>query len=82
MIELPPHPRYDGVQAISWSDVKAIESNPRDWYARAVGLKPTRQTPSLLFGTMVHAYIQRRNWEELGIDPIPHGTYPEETVVG
>ena len=79
--ELPPHPRYGGVQAISWSDVKAIESNARSWYGRALGLIPKRDSPSLSYGTMVHNFIQRRDWAELGIDPIPHGNAPEETVV-
>lgn len=78
---LPPHPRYNGVEAISWSDVKAIESNARSWYGRALGLIPKRESPSLSFGTMVHAYVQRRDFTELGIDPIPHGNAPEETVV-
>lgn len=79
-LSLPINPRY-GVPAISWSDVKSIESNPRVWYGQTLGLLPRRHTPSLAYGTMVHNYIQRRDFTELGINPIPHGDDPERTVV-
>lgn len=76
MIQLPAHPRYDNVRAISWSDVTAIESNVEAWYKRATGVMGKRESPSLSYGTFVHNQIQRRKLKK-----IPHGDHPEEVVL-
>jgi len=76
MIQLPAHPRYDNVRAISWSDVTAIESNVEAWYKRATGVMSKRESPSLSYGTFVHNQIQRRKLKK-----IPHGDHPEEPVI-
>ena len=81
MIQLPAHPRYDNVRAISWSDVIAIESNVEAWYKRATGVMGKRESPSLSYGTFVHNQIQRRAKVHPEIKKIPHGKHPEEVVI-
>jgi len=78
MSNLPPHPRYNGVQAISWSDLIAIESNVATWYKRATGVMDKRESPAMAFGTHVHNMIERG---KLKLKGVPKGESPEETIV-
>ena len=65
---LPVNPRY-GVPGISWSDLQAIESNPKRWLEhKVIGNDATR------FGTFVHAQIKH------GKIKVPHGNHPEESM--
>lgn len=81
IIQLPPHPRYGGVPAISWSDVTAIEQNVETWYKRATGAMSKRESASMSYGTFVHNQIQRRSKLHPEIKKVPHGTDPEHTVI-
>ena len=65
---LPINPRY-GTHSVSWSDLVAIEQNPKAWLEG----KRLKSNQSMDFGTFVHAQIKHRH-----LTTVPVGNAPEK----